>query len=93
MNEREQKVETTNLSDILGIVKQSFQGLHQSKVTIQTFFQGSLSVSCLGVFHATPREQPCGVEKGLSHEIPREYIKPAKRVQLSARRKETTLLH
>ena len=38
------------MSDILGIAKQFFQGLHQSKATIQTFFQDSLSVSCLVCF-------------------------------------------
>ena len=96
MVEGEQNVETTNLSDILVIAEQFFQCLHQSKTTIKKkkhFFQRSLSVSCLGEIHATPREQPHSVEKGLSHEIPREYIKPAKRVQLSTKRKRTALLH
>ena len=103
MVEGDQNVETTNLSDILVIAEQFFQCLHQSKTTIKnknknknknkTFFQRSLSVSCLGEIHVTPREQPCSVEKGLSHEIPREYIKPSKRVQLSTNRKGTVVLH
>ena len=88
MFEVEQVVETTNLSDILGITEQFFQCLHQSQATIKTFMQGSSSVSCLGGLRATPREQPCDVEKGLSHEIPRVYIHPAKRDQ-----EGTALLH
>ena len=80
----EQEVEMTNLSDIPGITEQFFQCLHQSQATIQTFVQGPSIVSCLGGLHATPQEQSCDVEKGLSHEIPRVCIRPAKRVQLSA---------
>ena len=84
-------METTNLSDIPGIAEQFFQCLH--KTTIRNIFSTLFICACLGEIHATPQEQPCSVQKGLSHEIPREYIKPAKRVQLSAKRKGTALLH
>ena len=48
------------------------------------FMQGPSFVSCPGGLHGTPQEQPCDVEKGLLHEIPRVCIHLAKRVQLSA---------
>ena len=83
MVEGEREVEATNLSDIFGLTTQFFQCLCQSQATIQTFVQGSSSVSCLGGLHATPPGQPCNVKKGLSHEIPRVYIHLAKRIQLS----------